>query len=521
MVPYSYDSNSNQLSANVILNPGINIFTLTATNECGTEQKTITIQYKDCIDPSLSFINPISERTTVIYPSFTFSATVNEIQSTQGIIVYQNGVLLNNISYYPTTRILQANVTLRPGLNTFTVSLTNNCGSTSSSTTVNYENCIKPKITSTNPITNTVVSLPALRLKATIDNITSKENITVTLNGRQVSTTTYNTTTKTADISLQLSSGTNTIIISATNNCGSDNETIIINLNDCIAPIVTINGRNSTVSAAAYSLSASILNMPSREGITVTLNGSPQNFTFSNGQLTSNINLQVGANNLIISAVRNCGSDSKTIIINLNDCISPIVTINGRNSTVSAAAYSLSASILNMPSRGGITVTLNGSPQNFTFSNGQLTSNINLQVGENKLIVSAVRNCGSDSKTIIINLNDCIAPIVTINGRNFTVSAAAYSLSANIVNMPLKAGITVTLNGSPQNFTFSNGQLTSNINLQVGENKLIVSAVRNCGTDSKTISIIYTTPKPIPKPAVEEKKDTKPTTPIPERKGGG
>jgi hypothetical protein len=521
MVPYSYDSYSNQLSANVILNPGINIFILTATNECGTEQKTITIQYKDCIDPSLSFINPISEGTTVIYPSFTFSATVNEIQSTQGILVYQNGVLLNNISFNPTTRILQGNVTLQPGLNTFTVSLTNNCGSTSSSTTVNYENCIKPKITSTNPITNTVVSLSALRLKATIDNITSKENISVTLNGRQVSTTSFNSTTNTADISLQLSYGTNTIIISATNNCGSDSETIIINLNDCISPIVTINGRNSTVSAAAYSLSASILNMPSREGITVTLNGSPQNFTFSNGQLTSNINLQVGENNLIVSAVRNCGSDSKTIIINLNDCIAPIVTINGRNSTVSAAAYSLSASIVNMPSREGITVTLNGSPQNFTFSNGQLTSNINLQAGENKLIVSAVRNCGTDSKTIIINLNDCITPIVTINGRNFTVSAAAYSLSANIVNMPLKAGITVTLNGSPQSFTFSNGQLTSNLNLQVGENKLIVSAVRNCGTDSKTISIIYTTPKPIPKPAVEEKKDAKPTTPILERKGGG
>ena len=519
MVPFSYDSYSNQLSANVILNPGINIFTLTATNECGTEQKTITIQYKDCIDPSLSFINPISERTTVIYPSFTFSATINGLQSTQGVLVYQNGVLLNNISYNSTTRILQSNVTLQPGLNTFTVSLTNNCGSTSSSTTVSYENCIKPKITSTNPITNTVVSLSALRLKAIIDNITSKENITVTLNGRQVSTTTYNTITKTADISLQLSSGTNTIIISATNNCGSDNETIIINLNDCIAPVITINGRNSTVSAAAYSLSASIVNMPSREGITLTLNGSPQNFTFSNGQLTSNLNLQVGANNLIVSAVRNCGSDSKTIIINLNDCISPIVTINGRNSTVSASAYSLSASILNMPSREGITLTLNGSPQNFTFSNGQLTSNLNLQVGENKLIVSAVRNCGTDSKTIIISLDDCIAPIVTINGRNFTVSAAAYSLSANIVNMPLKAGITVTLNGSPQNFTFSNGQLTSNLNLQVGENKLILSAVRNCGTDSKTINIIYT--KPIIKPAVEEKKDAKPSDPIPERKGGG
>jgi len=94
-------------------------------------------------------------------------------------------------------------------------------------------------------------------------------------------------------------------------------------------------------------------------------------------------------------------------------------------------------------------------------------------------------------------------------------------LSANIVNMPSKAGITVTLNGSPQNFTFSNGQLTSNINLQVGENKLIVSAVRNCGADSKTVSIIYTKPKPIIKPAVEEKKDTLPSAPKPKGKEGG
>jgi hypothetical protein len=87
--------------------------------------------------------------------------------------------------------------------------------------------------------------------------------------------------------------------------------------------------------------------------------------------------------------------------------------------------------------------------------------------------------------------------------------------------MPSKAGITVTLNGSPQSFTFSNGQLISNINLKDGENKLIVSAVRNCGTDSKTVSIIFTKPKPIIKPAVEEKKDTLPSTPKPKGKKEG
>jgi large repetitive protein len=432
-VPYSYDSYSNQLSTNVILNPGINIFTLTATNECGTEQKTITIQYKDCIDPSLSFINPSSERTIVRVPSFTFSASINGFQNTQGVLVYHNGALLNNISFNPSTLVLQGSVILQPGLNEFIVTLTNNCGSTSSNTSVTYENCTRPTITSTNPQNNALVTLSALTFKARIENITSKENIIAKLNGNIVSTI-YNLNTKIADLRLQLTPGINTISLTATNNCGTTNETIIINYDGCKAPIISIIGRDNTFSVAPYTLSANISNMASQEGITVTQNGAPKIFTFSNGQLTSNINLQAG---------------------------------------------------------------------------------------ENKLIVSAVKSCGTDSKTIIIIFNDCIAPAITINGRNSTVSAAAYSLSASIVNMPSRQGITVTLNGAPQNFTFSNGQLTSNINLQAGENKLIVSAVKSCGRDSKTISIIYKIPKPIPKPPVEEKKDTKPTTPTPERKGGG
>ena len=433
MVPYSYNSYSNQLSANVILNPGINIFTLTATNECGTEQKTITIQYKDCIDPSLSFINPSSERTIVRVPSFTFSASINGFQNTQGVLVYHNGALLNNISFNPSTLVLQGSVILQPGLNEFIVTLTNNCGSISSNTSVTYENCARPTITSTNPQNNALVTLSALTFKARIENITSKENIIAKLNGNIVSTI-YNLNTKIVDLRLQLTPGLNTISLTATNNCGTTNETIIINYDGCKAPIISIIGRDNTFSVAPYTLSANISNMASQEGITVTQNGAPQNFTFSNGQLSSNINLQAG---------------------------------------------------------------------------------------ENKLIVSAVKSCGRDSKTIIINFNDCIAPAITINGRNSTVSAAVYSLSARIVNMPSREGITVTLNGSPQNFTFSNGQLTSTINLQAGENKLIISAVRNCGTDSKTIAIIYTIPRPNPKPPVEEKKDPKSKPPKGKEKEGG
>ncbi len=313
-VPFTYNSFSNQFNSTLILVPGLNTFTLTATNECGVIQKIITIEYTDCISPSLSFINPSSARSIVRESNFTLSATINGIQSNQGILVYQNGALLNNINFNPSTNILQANVTLQLGLNEFIVTLTNNCGSTSSSTSVTYENCTKPTITATNPKNNSTVTLVALNFKAKIENITSKENITAKLNGNSVSAT-YNSSTKMADLSLQLIPGKNTISITASTSCGSASETVIINFDDCKAPIITINGRNTTLASPSYIFTANISNMNSKEGITVTQNGTLINFTFTNGQITSNINLQEGENTLVVNAVKSCGRDSKTLLI--------------------------------------------------------------------------------------------------------------------------------------------------------------------------------------------------------------
>ncbi len=313
-VPFTYNSFSNQFNSTVILVPGMNTFTLTATNECGVTQKVITIQYNDCISPSLSFINPSSARSIVRESNFTFSARINGIQSKEGILVYQNGALLNIINFNPSTNILQANVTLQLGLNEFIVTLTNNCGSTPSSTSVTYENCTKPTITATNPKNNSTVTLVALNFKAKIENITSKENITAKLNGNSVSAT-YNSSTKMADLSLQLIPGRNTISITASTSCGSASETVIINFDDCKAPIITINGRNTTLASASYIFTAIISNMNSKDGITATQNGTPINFTFTNGQITSNINLQEGENTLVVNAVKSCGRDSKTLLI--------------------------------------------------------------------------------------------------------------------------------------------------------------------------------------------------------------
>ncbi len=141
--------------------------------------------------------------------------------------------------------------------------------------------------------------------------------------------------------------------------------------------------------------------------------------------------------------------------------------------------------------------------------------------GRNTISITASTSCGSASETVIINFDDCKAPIITINGRNTTLATPSYIFTANISNMNSKEGITVTQNGALINFTFTNGQITSNINLQEGENTLMVNAVKSCGRDSKTILITYSKPKPKVEPSEKKEEEIKKPVSTPKGKGGG
>ena len=406
-VPFTYNSFSNQFNSTVILVPGINTFTLTATNECGVTQKVITIQYNDCISPSLSFINPSSARSIVRESNFTFSASINGIQSNQGILVYQNGALLNNISFNPSTNILQANVTLQLGLNEFIVTLTNNCGTISSNTSVTYENCTKPSLSFINPSSaRSIVRESNFTLSASINGIPSNKGILVYQNGALLNNINFNPSTNILQANITLQLGLNEFIVTLTNNCGSTSSSTSVTYENCTKPTITATNpkNNSTVTLVALNFKAKIENITSKENITAKLNGNSVSATYNSSTKMADLNLQLipGKNTISITASTSCGSASETVIINFDDCKAPTITINGRNTTLASTSYIFTANISNMNSKEGITVTQNGTPINFTFTNGQITSNINLQVGENTLMVNAVKSCGRDSKTLLI-----------------------------------------------------------------------------------------------------------------------
>jgi hypothetical protein len=81
----NFNAATNQYENNVTLVNGTNIFVLTATNACGTDAKTITIIYDNCLLPSINVISPAANGTTVTNANYALTAAIQNMASKQGI----------------------------------------------------------------------------------------------------------------------------------------------------------------------------------------------------------------------------------------------------------------------------------------------------------------------------------------------------------------------------------------------------------------------------------------------------
>ena len=116
--------------------------------------------------------------------------------------------------------------------------------------------------------------------------------------------------------------GVNTFVVTATNSCGTDTETITITYQPCVAPIISIlapASNGTTVATAAFTFTATILNSNNGQGIGFTQNGraiNGVNFNTANNTLSTGVTLVPGVNTFIVTATNSCGTDTETITIN-------------------------------------------------------------------------------------------------------------------------------------------------------------------------------------------------------------
>ena len=496
---YTYANGS--LNANLNLQNGLNTIVLKGTNSCGVDIKTITVFYNNCVAPIISVSSPSSTNPTVSTAAFTYTASVQNLANSQGILLSLNGTAISNYTYSNGTVTAQVNLTA--GTNTFVLSVTNGCGSDMKSTNVNYLNCTSPSVAITNPSNNnTSVTSAVFNVQATVQHMSSAQGISLSLNG--VALTNFNYANGQLSASVNLTPGLNTFVISVINACGTDTKTQVINFTACTAPqvqIVSPNNTNFGVSNPMVNFQATISQLNSSQGINLTLNGNPiSNYSFANGQLSANITLNNGVNTIALSATNNCGNDAQNCIIRYEPCNPPVITITsptGTTFTANSNTLAFSGTVQNMTSAQGLSLTVNGVPVSgvqFNENSGQVTATIPLSNGNNSIVLSANGSCGTDTKTISVSYNPCVAPIVSMTNPSssiVTVSTNNYAFSGTVQNATAQQ-TSLTVNGvNISNFNFTNGTVTANLSLANGNNEIVLKAINACGTDSKTSTIKY------------------------------
>ena len=240
-------------------------------------------------------------------------------------------------------------------------------------------------------------------MSGTVSNIRTKSDITVKLDGRTFNSFQYVPSTKRISANFNLSPGTHTVIVTATNECGQDSETesIVVSV-PCSPPIVNFNVNEISSSSASHELAGTVTNVKTKSDITVKLDGrtfSSFQYVPSTKKISANFNLSPGTHTIIVTAINECGQDSesKRITVEEKDCgtrinpgnsdwefclITPRGTYNRTNLSNSSFSYSGSASSLFFKAiAGGSNATVNGMP--YSISSGKyylFTGNITVTV---------------------------------------------------------------------------------------------------------------------------------------------
>jgi large repetitive protein len=139
---FSFSPTTKIVSFQRSLLEGANLISVTGTNSAGTDSKSATIIYRKSeviLPPTVNFIDPHTNPTTVYNQNYSLTAIVSGVQNSQNIQVKINGVQTSNFTYNNSTERVTLTSSLLSGANIFEISASNAGGSDSKSTTIIYK----------------------------------------------------------------------------------------------------------------------------------------------------------------------------------------------------------------------------------------------------------------------------------------------------------------------------------------------------------------------------------------------
>jgi len=491
--------------------------TITARNAYGTATRSITLICPK--KPEISITEPSVSPYQATSCNASIKAYIKNIQEKSQIKVTENGSSVSPAmySFNPSTGLLVIQKPIESA-SQFEITASNPAGSDNAQVTINCKSGKNiPNVTITYPAQNPFITTKCeVFLKAQITNIEDKNQITVSENGRILSSSLYSFNPGTGLLQMRTErSGVSEYVITATNRQGKSSAALTI---DCrpgaVMPEVIITKPNTatyTTNDCNIQIEALVKNITEKSQITVTENGgivSPGYYSYNNVSKTLVLNKPIEKSSLfLIKATNNDGTTSASVTINCEKTQvqeAPTVTITSPAQspfTATDCNAAIRATIFGVDQQSKISVTENGvllpaTAYSFSYQSGILSLNKKIS-GQSLFTITAENQGGkaSASTTIkCITVKEMPSVAITQPGSNpFTTSECNVLIKATTTKIDNKSQIKITDNGkavlsSEFNFNASTREISFYRN--VTEQSVIVITVTNVdGSASESITV--------------------------------
>lgn len=230
-VPFSLNGKTVRYTAN--LNPGMNGFVITATNDCGSESRGVNVNLaeagaKPCRTPELDV--RMSEVNRVA-ATWELSGTIRHIDSRENITLRVNGDLSQDFQYTQSTGKITARFRFQPGTNTIAIYAGTECGYDSENLSVDVdEPCKTPEVkVNINEVNRGSITH---ELRGTIHNIESRGDITMRVNGNVSNDFQFTPSTGVITARFSFDPGSHTVAIYAGTECGYDGKSLNVKVEE-------------------------------------------------------------------------------------------------------------------------------------------------------------------------------------------------------------------------------------------------------------------------------------------------
>jgi large repetitive protein len=540
--PRDFLFKNENLGCNVRLQPGRNEIRVRADNPAGSDEETVIIVWEDRTtfpptappstpppgrrEPTVRITDPGRSMDTD-RDNIYLRAQVQNVNSSRDVRVTVNGTDVRATL----AEGVEASVPLVVGRNVIRVDVQNSDGRASDEVVVTRTQRNeppaptgrKPVIALTQPRNGSATTPDAsYDVKASIDGVDRKEDITYLLNGRESTDFNYDTRSRifVATVRLDLRNEAD-VTIKARNRYGDDEASAVIRRSTTNTPPQPANNRpevtitnpdnGEEVTRTSQGFTAKTRYVSNRNEVSVVLNGSPvRDFDFNDksNQVTGSVTPREGDNTLTVRVQTAGGSAESTVRFKYRKPLDkPTVTIAdpANNSETDRDEITWRATTTNVTAKSEITAQLNGSNIDLDYNSlrGVASGRLRPRDGDNTLTVKVQNSAGSAESTVRFRLKkqQAAPPQVTIsspaNGSEARLRET--DLQAKVTNVADKSGITVQVNGRAiTNFDYAptSGTVTARVPLNTGDNSIRVAASNASGSDEATVRVRFNDKKP-------------------------